>query len=148
MEPYMQTKDLYFIFLKYAVFTIKKRKTCWFVGLQALYFFKNALLAFIFYLLLLQVARTLMITSIPREISDPDLITKHLQWVKSSDLLSTELQLLLDLHISAYLILNVSTTEGIQFHVFKSQCLFYLQTVKPTLAAPSLISGSALTYKN
>ena len=27
----------------------------------------------------LQVARTLMITSIPREISDPGLITKHFQ---------------------------------------------------------------------
>uniref|UniRef100_A0A8C1CGU6 Transmembrane protein 63C n=1 Tax=Cyprinus carpio carpio TaxID=630221 RepID=A0A8C1CGU6_CYPCA len=39
---------------------------------------KNALLAFVFDLLLLQVARTLMITSIPREISDPGLIAKHL----------------------------------------------------------------------
>lgn len=29
---------------------------------------------------LLQVARTLMITSIPKEISDPGLITKHFQY--------------------------------------------------------------------
>lgn len=28
----------------------------------------------------LQVARTLMITSVPREISDPGLITKHFQY--------------------------------------------------------------------
>lgn len=35
---------------------------------------------FIYMCYLLQVARTLMITSIPKEISDPGLITKHFQY--------------------------------------------------------------------